>query len=129
LEDKTQNLLVQLVKEVEDLSLRIPESLADGSMESALKEISMYLSPEEPVTSAGFIVYTPLYQGLKEEALMLASLAGALRLRMEHLGRTDVTGLDYFKKKLEEFLRRLRASLGYNPDVPLTLRDWKPRKI
>jgi hypothetical protein len=129
LEDKTHELLTQLVKEVEDLSLRIPDSLVDGSLESALKEISTYLSPVEPVKSAGFVVYTPLYQGLKEEAKMLAALAEALRLRMEHLGRTDLSGVDYFKKKLNEFLRRLRASLGYNPDLPLSLKDWKPREV
>ncbi len=123
------SILVQLVKEVESLSLNIPDSLADGSMESALREMSTYLASKGPIVSAGFTVYKPLYQGLKEEAVMLASLANALRLRMEQLGRKELSGVDYFKKRLEEFLRKVRASLGYNPDVPLTLSDWKPRRI
>jgi len=129
LKEKTHELLTELVKEIENLSLRMPESLADGSMESALREMASYLNPVEPVKSNGFIVYTPLYQGLKDEAEMLANLAGALRLRMEQLGRNEVSGIDYFKKKLEEFLRKVRASLGHNPDIPLSLDDWKPKKV
>lgn len=129
MERKTREFLTGLVKEIEGLSLKIPESIADGSMESALREMASYLSPAGPVKSAGFVVYMPLYQSLKDEADMLANLAGALRLRMEQLGRTEITGIDYFERKLEEFLKKVRAGLGFNPDMPLSLKDWKPKKI
>jgi len=123
-----EELVVNLVKEVEELASRIPYSIADGSLESALRELSGYLEGAKPVTSAGFTVYKPLYQGLRDEAWMLANLAGALRLRMEQLSNTNISGVDYFRRRLEDFLRRLRASLGYNPDVPLSMLDWKPKR-
>ena len=122
--------ILSLVREVEELASMIPESIADGSLESALRELSQYLSGPAPVVSAGFTVYKPLYQGLRDEALMLARLASAIRVRMEYLNRRNISGVDYLRRRLESFLRKLRASLGLNPDLPLSLSDpGKPRSL
>ena len=128
-EDRRRELLLELLVEAEDLRNRIPQSIADGSLESVLEEIASYLDPEKPIVSMGFTVYKPLYRGLRTEAIMLAKLVKAVRFRIEYLQNERITGLDYLIKRIDGFLRNLRASLGLNPDIPASLNRWRLRRI
>ncbi|MEB3778684.1 MAG: hypothetical protein GSR85_00405 [Desulfurococcales archaeon] len=107
----------EVIVELEQLRLRVPESLAEGLMEETLGDAWSLFSrisyPHGPVRRP--------YYGLGEEARLLSQLARALRLRMRHVGSMYISGLDYFNSRLDLFLERARAALGYNPKLPLTL--------
>jgi hypothetical protein len=62
---------------------------------------------------------------------MLSRLALALRLRMEAAGRAEITGVDYFRRRLDLLLERVRGMLGFNPRIPLYMQlgGWGRRRV
>jgi hypothetical protein len=101
-------LLYEILSELESLRNRIPESVADGSLEEALREASIY-TPE----AGGYQgVYRSLYTGLSSEAAMLAQLAAAMRMRMEKAGTPYISGVDYLRRRLDSFIARLAVHLA-----------------
>ncbi len=97
-------LLRELLVELESLRNRVPESVADGSLEEALLEVSNYVPSGDPLIAG---VYRSLYRNLAVEARMLAQLAAAMRTRMERAGTPYITGVDYLRRRLDEFIERL----------------------
>ncbi len=107
----------EIIVELEQLRLRVPESLAEGAMEEALNDAWNVFSR---INYSYGPVRRPYY-GLGEEARLLSQLARALRLRMIHVKSMYITGVDYFNSRLDYFLEKARAALGYNPKLPLTM--------
>ncbi len=99
-------LLRDMLGELEVLRNRIPESVADGTLEEALAEVSQYVPSATPLVAG---VYRSLYTGLATEAGMLAQLAAAMRLRMLKAGTPYISGVDYIRRRLDEFIERLNA--------------------
>lgn len=124
--DPKRERLISLVMRLETLRGRIPYSLTDGSLEEALKDIAFEVSvvergagtPEKPA-----VVRTMLFSDLHTEALLLSQLASALGTRIRRYGRPDITGLDYLEKRLDMFLEKMRAYLGFHPKVPLHMQQ------
>jgi len=115
-------LLLELISELESLRNRIPESVADGSLEEALREASLY-APASGGPYAG--VYRSLYSGLATEATMLSQLAAAMRARMERAGTPYVSGLDYLRRRLDSFIARLAEEAAHSS--ALRGGRWRPR--
>ena len=107
----------RLVLELEELRLRVPESLADGSMEEALSDAVHVF---RGIQAQPQYVRRP-YTGLSSEAALLYQLARALRLRIEHTGLHTVSGISHFNHRLDMFLGKARQALGYHPQLPLSL--------
>ncbi|MEB2836771.1 MAG: hypothetical protein GSR80_000722 [Desulfurococcales archaeon] len=99
-------LLRDMIGELEVLRNRIPESVADGTLEEALAEVSHYVPSATPLVAG---VYRSLYTSLATEAGMLAQLAAAMRVRMLKTGTPYISGVDYIRRRLDEFLERLNA--------------------
>lgn len=99
------------LRRVLDLYMRAPESVKDGSMERALLDLAASLRDLEDAMGGGWVVRRP-FTGLSTEAQLLGGLAMALRMRMEQLGRTNVTGLEDFLRRVRELVDRASAGLG-----------------
>lgn len=112
------NAIVKVVIKIEDLYFKIPYSIEDESMEDALYELSSLLEYNKQKE----FIKRP-YSGINYEAKLLSDLSRALRIRMELMKTVNVSGIDYFSKRLEEFLEKMRLSLGYNPHIPLIYND------
>ena len=126
--------LIELVVETERLRNQIPYSIESGLMERTLKDLA-YESDLLVRPSRGFPLGAPavrgLYSDVRHEAVLLSRLALALRLRMEAIGRAEVSGVDYFRRRLDLFLERIRGLLGFNPRIPLYMQvgGWRARRI
>ncbi len=107
----------RLVLELEELRVKVPYSLADGSMEEALADAATIFQRVSP----GYQFVRRPYSSLSSEATLLYQLARALRLRMEHTGIYTISGLNHFNTRLDRFLEKARMALGYNPRLPLSL--------
>lgn len=126
--EKGSKELVDLVVRLEILRNKIPYSIADGSIENVLREIALKfdaerVSREDPGVFR--VVSNMLYSDLRHEALLLSKLATAFRVRMNTYGRVEVSGLDYIRKRLDGFLEKMRAELGYNPRIPIHMQQWR----
>ncbi|MGC8572894.1 MAG: hypothetical protein C0172_03775 [Caldisphaera sp.] len=110
--------IIKVVIRVEDLYLKIPYSIENESMENSLEELSSLLQYDQKKD----FIRRP-YSGLDYEAKLLSDLSKALRIRMELNKTLNVSGIEYFSKRLEEFLEKVRYSLGYNPHIPLNLNE------
>ncbi|MFP3144670.1 MAG: hypothetical protein RXQ93_06630 [Caldisphaera sp.] len=116
--------IIKVVIEVEDLYLKIPYSIENESMENSLEELSSLLQYNQKKE----FIRRP-YSGLDYEAKLLSDLSKALRIRMELNKTLNVSGIEYFSKRLEEFLEKIRYSLGYNPHIPLNLNEKSKANI
>jgi len=116
--------IIKVVIEVEDLYLKIPYSIENKSMENSLEELSSLLQYNQKKE----FIRRP-YSGLDYEAKLLSDLSKALRIRMELNKTLNVSGIEYFSKRLEEFLEKIRYSLGYNPHIPLNLNERSKANI
>ncbi|MFP3242436.1 hypothetical protein [Caldisphaera sp.] len=116
--------IIKVVIEVEDLYLKIPYSIENESMENSLEELSSLLQYNQKKE----FIRRP-YSGLDYEAKLLSDLSRALRIRMELNKTLNVSGIEYFSKRLEEFLEKIRYSLGYNPHIPLNLNERSKANI
>ncbi|MFP3295238.1 MAG: hypothetical protein RXN81_03790 [Caldisphaera sp.] len=116
--------IIKVVIEVEDLYLKIPYSIENESMENSLEELSSLLQYNQKKE----FIRRP-YSGLDYEAKLLSDLSKALRIRMELNKTLNVSGIEYFSKRLEEFLEKIRYSLGYNPHIPLNLNERSKANI
>ncbi len=99
------------LRRVYELYLRGPEAIRDGSMERALLDLSASLRRIEEALMSGEVVRRP-FSGLSTEAGLLGGLAMAMRMRMTQLGRTDISGLEDFYRRLRDLLERASASVG-----------------
>jgi hypothetical protein len=97
-------VLREMLSELQTLRNRIPESVADGSLEEALMEVSNYVPSKAPLIAG---TYRILYTDLSIEAKMLAQLAAAMRIRMARSGSHYISGLDYMRRRLDDFIARL----------------------
>jgi hypothetical protein len=116
--------IIKVVIEVEDLYIKIPYSIENESMENSLEELSSLLQYNQKKE----FIRRP-YSGLDYEAKLLSDLSKALRIRMELNKTLNVSGIEYFSKRLEEFLEKIRYSLGYNPHIPLNLNERSKANI
>ena len=112
-----EEMMFRLVLRLECLYLKIPYSIKDKSLEDLLSQLSSLLRYR---LKQDYFIKRP-YSGLDYEALMLSDLSKAIRIRMEVSENTNISGIDYLAKRLEEFLESMRGSLGYNPSIPLNL--------
>ncbi len=88
--------------------LNVPESIYYGYMEEALYDVRVELeNVEEPAP----FVRRP-YTGLASEADLLYSLARAMRRRMERLGTSRISGVDYLVERIDKFSSRIQATYG-----------------
>ncbi|MGC9071419.1 MAG: hypothetical protein ACP5HK_01790 [Acidilobus sp.] len=101
----------RLLNEVIRLSAGCPQTIRDGSIERALLDLSRSLRVVEEALGPRDVVRRP-FTGLSTEAELLGGLAMALRLRMIQLGRTNVSGVEDFIRRLEDLLRRASVQLG-----------------
>ena len=97
-------ILRDMLAELQTLRNRIPDSVADGSLEEALMEVSNYVPSTTPLIAGAFRI---LYTDLAIEAKMLAQLAAAMRLRMFRSRSRYISGLDYMRRRLDDFIARL----------------------
>ncbi|MDP8002676.1 MAG: hypothetical protein ACP5I6_08065 [Caldisphaera sp.] len=117
-------MVVKLVIKIEKLYFEIPSSIENKSLENSLSQLSSLL--EYNINRSNYLIKRP-YTGLNYEALMLSDLCKALRIRMEQTKTVNISGIDYLRKRLEEFLAEVRESLGYNPNIPLIYNEgFKP---
>lgn len=129
MEETVNNMILKVVIKIENLFIKIPYSIEDESMEETLNELSNLLE----YRSKDEFVKRP-YSGLDYEAKLLSDLSRALRIRMEQMKTINVSGVEYFDKRLEEFLEKLRFSLGFNPYIPLSYnerfkKNYKPNTL
>jgi hypothetical protein len=99
-----EDALLRLLSRVVELEGRAPESIADGSMEEALRELAEALRDRE---EGGQQVVRRPYVGVSTEVRLLSEMALALRLRMLQTGRQNVSGLSYFYHRLDEVISSL----------------------
>ena len=99
------------LRRVYELYSKGPDAIKDGSMERSLWELSSSLRLIEEALMRNDVVRRP-YSGLSTEASLLGGLAMALRLRMIQLGRSDISGLEDFYRRLKDLLERASASIG-----------------
>lgn len=99
------------LRKVYELYSKGPDAIKDGSMEKSLRELSSSLRLIEEALMRSDVVRRP-YSGLSTEASLLGGLAMALRLRMNQLGRTDISGLEDFYRRLRDLLERASVSIG-----------------
>jgi len=115
--DRWRILAERLILELEELRARVPDSLADGSMEEALSDAAHIF---RGVKYNQQFVRRP-YSTLSSEAELLYQLARALRMRMNHTGLYMISGVSHFNTRLDRFLEKARQTLGYHPRLPLSL--------
>lgn len=123
--DKWVKVVEDLVVELEELRTKIPDSVVDGSLEEALRELASALRAYDrelqDLRVHGFRVVLRPLAGLGTKAWLLANLAAALRIRITATRARSVIGIDYLADKLDGLLREVRVFLGYSPNLPLSL--------
>ncbi len=105
--------LNEVLRRVIELRARAPQSIRDGSLERALRELSARVGALEFTAQAGSwqVVRRP-FSGLSSEAYLLSEMAMALRLRMEQVGRAEISGLSYFYRRLDKLIADLYKTYG-----------------
>ncbi|MGC9112519.1 hypothetical protein [Acidilobus sp.] len=98
--------LSRALYKVVELEGRVPDSIADGSLEEALRELAETLSSLELSAREPQVVRRP-YTGISTEVKLLSEMALALRLRMLQTGRHNVIGLNYFYHRLDQVISYL----------------------
>lgn len=91
---------------VVELESKIPDSIEDGSLERALRDLAEALSESSRPTSGLEVVRRP-FSDISTEVRLLSEMAMALRLRMLQTGRKDVSGLGYFNRRLDQVIEYL----------------------